>query len=92
MDRIHHFALRLLHDLVRKKDGMDIGRSFPLFLRDLPAQRLGSVLAHFEPFVKLLDIPRGILFILLVCDAVHSCAGFLSGPRKAAYNASGVIR
>src|SRR5260370_27937969 len=27
--------------------------------------------------MKLLDVPRGILFILLVCDTVHSCAGFL---------------
>ena len=51
----------------------------PIFLGDIdPAQRLGSVLAFFESLMKLLDVPRGILFILLVCDAVHSCAGFLS--------------
>jgi len=27
--------------------------------------------------MKLLDIPRGILFVHLIGDAVHSCAGFL---------------
>src|ERR1700747_1212734 len=36
-----------------------------VFLGDIdPAQRFGSVLALFEPLMKLLDVPRGILFIL----------------------------
>ena len=53
--------------------------SDPVFLGDVdPAQRLGPVLALFEPLMKLLDLPRGVLFVYLIGDAVHSCASLLS--------------
>jgi len=32
--------------------------------------------------MKLLDIPRGILFVHLIGDAVHSCAGFFLVPES----------
>src|SRR6516164_3440920 len=80
IDGIKHLARRLLHDFVLQ--GWNRDRSlFPIFLGDIdPAQRLGPILALFELFMKLLDIPRGILLIHLVCDAVYSRAGFLSEP------------
>ena len=78
IDGVKYFARRLLRDLVFQ--GWYGDRSLlPVFLGDVdPTQRLGSVLALFEPLMKLLDIPRGVLFIPLVRDAVHSSAGFLS--------------
>src|SRR5467141_470807 len=52
---------------------------FSVFLGDIDsAQRLGLILAILEPLMESLDVSRGVPFVFLVRDAVHSRAGFLS--------------
>src|SRR5256885_14881754 len=55
IDGVQHFARRLLHDLVLQ-GGYGDRSLLPVFLGDVdPAQRLGTVLAPFEPLIELLD-------------------------------------
>jgi len=42
------------------------------------AQRLGLILAILEPLMESLEVSRDVPFVLLVRDAIHSRAGFLS--------------
>src|SRR5262252_2691886 len=78
IDGVQYFHHRFLHDLVLQSGNRD--RSLlPVFLRYVdPAERLGLVLSVFELLIKLLDLSLGVLLVLLIRDAVHPRAGFLS--------------
>src|SRR5258708_10958763 len=78
IDGVQHFARRLLHDLVLQ-GGYGNRSLLPVFLGDVaPAQRLGTVLAPFQPLIELLDTLRGVPFVHLVCNAFPPCTGPLS--------------
>src|SRR6266853_1975368 len=56
---------------------------FPVFLWDIdPAQCLGPILSPFEPPMKLADISRGVLLILLVREAGHPGTGLFSQTQE----------
>jgi hypothetical protein len=66
----------------------------PVFLGDIDSpERLGLILAFYEPPMQLADILFGVGFILCVLDAVNPGTGVLSQtPKYASYNFSAVIR
>src|SRR6266849_7865515 len=60
VDGMQYFDHHLLHDLVLEGGNRD-RPLFPVFLGDIDsAQRLGSILAIFEPLMHLADVSRSV--------------------------------